>query len=441
MQKLGGNRPIPQANQIPVTPSSFDCGQVKCASVEKAMIVTYDENLLERSRSQWQFGDWESLAALGRDTLQHHPDRAKLALLAAAGLLQTGDTRSARQFVRLALDWGCGKKQVSQILIAGVHKSLSKAAALCGQNERASRHFENAIAAATPIASVQLISEASIYKQLAQLGQPAETEKWDRPLIYDSRNGSMSTSSAMQLSRLENERCVVGSQALIFDKKIVRANIVNESNIPSKYKNLSSTRYWEERYREGRNSGYGSYGRLSEFKAKIINKFIVDENVKRVIDFGCGDGNQLSMVNVAEYIGIDVSPFIVERCKERFHNDPSKVFLVKDEFLQNPFSAELTLSLDVIYHLVEDGVFEQYMNMLFDTSEKFCIIYSCDEDWIETDAVHVRRRRFTDWVTKNLPNWRLIQIVYNKYPHDGSINPKDRSFSNFYIYAKLSVNY
>ena len=32
--------------------------------------VPYDENLLERSRTQWQFGDWASLAKLERHTLQ-----------------------------------------------------------------------------------------------------------------------------------------------------------------------------------------------------------------------------------------------------------------------------------------------------------------------------------------------------------------------------------
>ena len=44
----------------------------------------YDEALLERSRTQWRFGDRPSLATLTRNTLQHHPDRAKLALLVAA---------------------------------------------------------------------------------------------------------------------------------------------------------------------------------------------------------------------------------------------------------------------------------------------------------------------------------------------------------------------
>ena len=63
-------------------------------------VVPYDENLLEKARTQWQFGDWESLASLDRDTLQHHPDRAKLVLLAAAGRLQVGQDAEARQYIR-----------------------------------------------------------------------------------------------------------------------------------------------------------------------------------------------------------------------------------------------------------------------------------------------------------------------------------------------------
>jgi hypothetical protein len=39
-------------------------------------VVPYDERLLERSRTQWQFGDWDSLVKLDRETLQHHPPTA-----------------------------------------------------------------------------------------------------------------------------------------------------------------------------------------------------------------------------------------------------------------------------------------------------------------------------------------------------------------------------
>ncbi len=138
--------------------------------------VAYDENLLERSRTQWQFGDWASLAKLERSTLQHHPDRAKLALLAAAGHQQLGNLPAVRQFTQLALEWGCGKKLASQLLIAGVHNTLGRAAGLDHGQERALQHFERAISVAMPGADQRLLARARAGEELAQLGLPAPLE-------------------------------------------------------------------------------------------------------------------------------------------------------------------------------------------------------------------------------------------------------------------------
>jgi tetratricopeptide (TPR) repeat protein len=135
-------------------------------------IVPYDENLLERSSIQWQFGDWENLAKLERDTLQHHPDRAKLALLAAAAQLQQGNGQAGRQFTRLAQEWGCSKKLISQILIAGVHNSLGRAAAVSRQEQRAMQHLNNAISIGTPGSDAKLLSQARFGEQFDQLGLP-----------------------------------------------------------------------------------------------------------------------------------------------------------------------------------------------------------------------------------------------------------------------------
>ena len=81
----------------------------------------YDPHLLDNARTQWQFGDWDSLIKLQRDNLEAHPERAKLALLAAAGHSQVGDMNTARDFVQLARDWGCDKQLISRVLVAGVY--------------------------------------------------------------------------------------------------------------------------------------------------------------------------------------------------------------------------------------------------------------------------------------------------------------------------------
>ena len=132
-------------------------------------LVPYDENLLERSRTQWQFGDWESLALLNRETLEHHPDRAKFALLAAAGRLHTYEHESAKKFIRLSLYWGCNKKLVSQILISGVHNSLGRASVLSNQHSRSVLHFESAIAVGASGSDQRLMSRARVAEQHAQL--------------------------------------------------------------------------------------------------------------------------------------------------------------------------------------------------------------------------------------------------------------------------------
>lgn len=140
-------------------------------------IAPFDENLLERTRTQWQFGDWHSLAQLNHETLQHHPDRAKLALLASAGLLQIGNDTKAREFIRLAKDWGISKKQIYQVLAAGIHNSLGRASVLVGRQTKALEHFEASIAVADPGVDIQLLTRARISQQCSNLGftvqQPA----------------------------------------------------------------------------------------------------------------------------------------------------------------------------------------------------------------------------------------------------------------------------
>ncbi|WP_048031256.1 MULTISPECIES: hypothetical protein [Brevibacillus] len=48
---------------------------------------------------------------------------------------------------------------------------------------------------------------------------------------------------------------------------------------------------WEDNYASGGNSGLGSYGVLALFKAEVINEYIKEQQVKSVIEFGCGDGS------------------------------------------------------------------------------------------------------------------------------------------------------
>ena len=133
-------------------------------------IVAYDENLLECARLQWHMGDWIGLVKIDRATLQHHPDRAKLALLVATAHQQTNQQQTAAHFVRLALDWGCSKKLIAQLLIAGVHNTLGRASLLSKDDYRMQQHFATAVQFGSSGIDVDLLGHNRAVQEAAQIG-------------------------------------------------------------------------------------------------------------------------------------------------------------------------------------------------------------------------------------------------------------------------------
>jgi SAM-dependent methyltransferase len=196
---------------------------------------------------------------------------------------------------------------------------------------------------------------------------------------------------------------------------------------------LGSEPYWEQRYVSGGDSGPGSYGKFALFKAEILNAFVAEHDVQSVIEFGCGDGNQLELAAYPVYLGLDVSETAIARCRERFSADPTKTFELTRDY--DGRRAELALSLDVIFHLVEDGVFERYMEALFQAATRFVIIYSSNYDEsVNHESTHVRHRRFTDWIDAHAPGWSPMAHVPNRYPNLGDY--RTGSFSDFFIYRR-----
>ena len=195
-----------------------------------------------------------------------------------------------------------------------------------------------------------------------------------------------------------------------------------------------SEEYWEQRYGEGGNSGVGSHGKFAEFKAEVINGFVAEHDVESVIEFGCGDGNQLELARYPSYLGFDVSETAVSLCRQLFENDESKDFRLIGQY--DGEKANLTLSLDVIYHLTEDAVFEKYMKNLFDASNQYVIIYSSDsEDNRGYEGTYIKHRVFTNWVKDNRPDWKLSVKIPNKYPYHGDYD--EGSFADFFVYEKV----
>lgn len=192
--------------------------------------------------------------------------------------------------------------------------------------------------------------------------------------------------------------------------------------------------YWERRYKSGATSGAGSYGRLAKFKAEVLNELVSSQKVKSVIELGCGDGAQLSLMNYPRYVGIDVSARAVGDCRRLFENRPHYRFFHSDDRQLFDATYDLALSLDVLYHLVEEDVFLGYLDHLFALSHRLVVIYSSNFEQT-TAFAHVRHRKFSDHVELRHPEWKLVKTVPNPYPFDPS-NPDDTSPADFYIFER-----
>jgi SAM-dependent methyltransferase len=196
---------------------------------------------------------------------------------------------------------------------------------------------------------------------------------------------------------------------------------------------FSSAAYWEARYSGGGTSGAGSYGRLATFKAAFINAFVADNTIEEVIDFGCGDGNLLSLLRIPRYVGVDVSATSLLRCARRFAATGNYAFVPADRLNGLP-PLSLALSVDVIFHLVEDDVFNRHIDDLFSHASRFVLIYASnfDSNWPDP---HVRHRRFSNTVAQRWPNWRLLAHLPNRFPYDPA-RPDDTSFADFFVYGR-----
>jgi SAM-dependent methyltransferase len=197
---------------------------------------------------------------------------------------------------------------------------------------------------------------------------------------------------------------------------------------------FKSQSYWDKRYRDNCDSGDGSYGKLAAFKADFVNKFVSAHRIESVIDFGCGDGAQLDLLAIPQYVGVDVSLTAVEACRMAFADDYSKCFLHHTE-LSGIGPQEMSLSMDVIFHLVENEVYKKYMHNLFRYALRYVVIYSSSFEEAAS-APHVRHRDFVRTVRERITGWHLVRYVANPFRFEKE-RSSDASYSDFFVYQHV----
>ncbi len=129
-----------------------------------------------------------------------------------------------------------------------------------------------------------------------------------------------------------------------------------------------------------------------------------------------------------------MSPKIIEHCKKKFRVNDALSFYTIDELPDDCTFADVALLLDVIYHLVEDNVYVEYMERLFSAARACVIVYASNKEEVTADP-HVRHRCFVDWVRRNQDGWELSEHIPNRFPFEWK-NPRNTSFAEFYVFEK-----
>lgn len=121
-------------------------------------------------RNSWYIGDWEALVRLDKADLFERPERAKLALLVAAGYQQLGNTNAVRRCTDLALEWGCSYNLVYRVLTSGVYNLLGRGAAVARRYKLSLKHFKSAFAVMEIADSPQrTLLKSRVKKQIGQI--------------------------------------------------------------------------------------------------------------------------------------------------------------------------------------------------------------------------------------------------------------------------------
>lgn len=182
-----------------------------------------------------------------------------------------------------------------------------------------------------------------------------------------------------------------------------------------------SGEYWEARWRNradrgdwGRGAGKGSEGALLDWKAALVEEKVAEFQARSLLDLGCGDGMLAAKVRVREYVGLDVSVSAIELASSRglparyrFHVLPPRTPVGLFDY---------AVSMDVVQHLIEDGVYLWHLRQLFVAARKAVSIYTPDVCPAQRTAPHVLRRSVSLDVPEYFPGWTLHESVPPRWP-------------------------
>lgn len=154
----------------------------------------------------------------------------------------------------------------------------------------------------------------------------------------------------------------------------------NSSNYQKIFNKIYKQNIWNNSDASIPLSGPGSSIENTQEIRNEIENFVYSKGVNKIIDLGCGDLTWTTHAKYfidpnIDYIGVDVSDYMIKRNHEMF---PNKKFMNLDITKDNLPEADLFILRDVIFHLHTDNVISLFENMK--GRFKYIAITSCLND-------------------------------------------------------------
>lgn len=95
------------------------------------------------------------------------------------------------------------------------------------------------------------------------------------------------------------------------------------------------------------------------------------------------------------------------------------------------FTADLVMSLDVIYHIVSDEEYEAYMTHACGATVRYLMLYTTDVE--SADMGHQRHRAVSKWMQRR-SDFALVRRIEN--PYAGAEDGQERSDAAFLVFER-----
>ena len=155
--------------------------------------------------------------------------------------------------------------------------------------------------------------------------------------------------------------------------------------------------YEDDNSQWGKSSGGGSdpYHTI-EYRC-FLEKFIRMNNIKSIVDIGCGDWQFSRLMNLdgIKYVGFDVVPRMINRNLKLFSSHSIEFAVMPDNIADVP-SADLLLMKDVLQHLPDNVIFE-FASKVF-SKFKFCLLSNSFVKLNTQKNINVSHGGFGAWI-------------------------------------------